>query len=162
MSDCSSDAPHLVANSIQKYEAVYFGWQAGNGVTGCQHAESWLRSQTAAVKALRPAINTLAYIGNGASVLDFCETSTHKTLRCARVLMLWFLSAVALCFAVSSRRRSASRRPRPCVFRLLPQQTPREWASAAACRSRRLPYCKHHVGQADLCTLQGFWTAKWF
>ena len=67
------DAPHLAANDIDKYAAVYFGWQAGNGVTGCRHEESWLRNQTAAVKALKPAINTLAYIGNGASLLDFYD-----------------------------------------------------------------------------------------
>eukprot|EP01043_Picozoa_sp_COSAG02_P081295 COSAG02_NODE_19784_length_864_cov_1010.282353_1_plen_271_part_01 len=73
------DADHLAANDIEKYAAVYFGWQAGNGVTGCRHEESWLRNQTAAVKALRPSINTLAYIGNGASVLDFYDAQRAVT-----------------------------------------------------------------------------------
>ena len=56
-----------------------FGWQAGNGVTGCRHEEAWLRAQTAAVKALAPAVNTLAYIGNGASLLDFYDAQ-HKII----------------------------------------------------------------------------------
>eukprot|EP01047_Picozoa_sp_COSAG01_P068104 COSAG01_NODE_9767_length_2349_cov_15.897778_4_plen_115_part_00 len=60
--ESGSDVPYLKANNVDKYAAVYFGWQAGNSVTGCRHEEAWLRNQTAAVKALKPAINTLAYV----------------------------------------------------------------------------------------------------
>ena len=97
------DAPNLVRNDVVNYSAAYvsaetaglavnvaaavtvgrcceqFGWQAGNGVTGCRHEEAWLRAQTAAVKALAPAVNTLAYIGNGASLLDFYDAQ-HKII----------------------------------------------------------------------------------
>ena len=77
--ESGSDAPYLKANNVDKYAAVYFGWQAGNSVTGCRHEEAWLRNQTAAVKALKPTINTLAYIGNGASVLDFYDAQRRIT-----------------------------------------------------------------------------------
>ena len=49
------------------------GCAQGNSATGCKHEEAWLSVQTASVKALNPAANTLAYIGAGAGLLDFYD-----------------------------------------------------------------------------------------
>lgn len=44
---------------------------------GCHHEEALLRAQTTAVKTLAPHVSTLAYIGNGASLLCFYDAQNE-------------------------------------------------------------------------------------
>ena len=79
------DAPNLQRNNVLEYSSVWFGWQTLNGVDGCEHEETKLHSQTAAVKAARPAITTLAYgadVSNGQCFPR--EPCNFLTIRCLR------------------------------------------------------------------------------
>ena len=68
------DAPNLQRNEVLKYEAVWFGWQTMNGVSGCKHEESKLHAQTAAVKDQGGAEKTsLAYGCDVSNVMTFYD-----------------------------------------------------------------------------------------
>jgi hypothetical protein len=54
---------------VLKYEAVWFGWQTENGVSGCKHEEDKLHAQTAAVKAQGGAQKTTLVYGADVSNL---------------------------------------------------------------------------------------------
>ena len=67
------DAPNLVRNGVVNYSAAWFGWQTENGVGDCRHEEAKLHAQTAAVKAARSGMTTLAYGADVSNVFTFYD-----------------------------------------------------------------------------------------
>lgn len=89
------DAPHLKANSVLRYQSVWFGWQTMNGVGGCQHEENKLSTQAAAVKWQGGAQKTtLVYGCDVSNVMDFYDVQRSALANASNYG--WFLHAPKL------------------------------------------------------------------